>query len=138
LDLNSDWGLLILRIGIAAVFLAHGWPKLNPYSEMKGVTGVAGFFQQLGIPFPKLSAWIVALLETVGALALALGLGTRLLGAAFAFDMLVAIYKAKIGMMKAPFSGQNGWDFEFSLLVAGLALVFTGAGNISLDRILGF
>lgn len=133
----SDWGLVILRVGIAVVFLSHGLPKLNPNSDMNGIVGVAGFFQQLGIPFPKLSAWVVALLETIGAVALALGLGTRLLGAAFAFDMLMAIYTAKIGTMKAPFSGQNGWDFEFSLLISGLALVFAGAGGISLDRVLG-
>lgn len=132
----SDWGLLILRVGIALVFFVHGWPKLNPNSEMKGVQGVAGFFQQMNIPFPRLAAWIVALLETVGAVALALGLGTHLLGAAFAFNMFVAITKAKIGMMKAPFSGQNGWEFEFSLLVAGLALFFTGAGAISLDALI--
>ena len=134
----SDWGLLILRIGVALVFFSHGWPKLNPNSEMKGINGVAGFFQNMNIPFPKLSAWIVGLLETAGAIALAVGFGTRLLGAAFAFDMFVAITKAKIGMMKAPFSGQNGWDFEFSLLIAGLALVFTGAGALSLDALIGF
>jgi putative oxidoreductase len=133
----SDWGLLILRVGIALVFFSHGLPKLNPNSEMKGIQGVAGFFQQLNIPFPKLSAWIVALLETVGAIALALGLGTHLLGAAYAFDMFVAIVKAKIGMMRAPFSGQNGWDFEFALLIAGLALVFTGSGAVSLDYLFG-
>lgn len=74
----------------------------------------------------------------VGAIALALGLGTQLLGAAFAFDMFVAISKAKIGMMKAPFSGQNGWDFEFSLMITGLALLFTGAGEVSLDALIGF
>jgi len=133
----SDWGLLILRIGIALIFFSHGWPKLNPHSDMKGISGVAGFFQQMNIPFQRLSAWIVALLETVGAIALALGLVTRLLGLAFAFDMFVAITKAKIGMMKVPFSGQNGWDFEFALLSAGLALMFTGAGDVSLDALFG-
>lgn len=123
----SDWGLVILRVGLAAIFLAHGWPKIN------GIAGVSGFFAQLKIPMPTLSAWIVALLETVGAVLLVVGFGTRVLGALFAFDMLVAIYMAKIRMMKAPFSGQNGWEFEFALLVGALALVFTGAGSISLD-----
>jgi len=135
---SPDWGLLVLRIGIALVFFSHGWPKLNPKSEIKGIAGVADFFQKMNIPYPKLSAWIIGLLETVGAIALALGLGTQLLGAAFAFDMFVAISKAKIGMMKAPFSGQNGWDFEFSLMITGLALLFTGAGEVSLDALIGF
>ena len=60
---SPDWGLLVLRIGIALVFFSHGWPKLNPKSEIKGITGVADFFQKMNIPYPKLSAWIVGLLE---------------------------------------------------------------------------
>lgn len=128
----SDWGLLILRVGLAAVFIAHGWPKI------KGVAGVSGFFAQMKIPFPLLSAWIVALLETVGSVLLILGFGTRALGALFAFNMLVAIYVAKIRTMKAPFAGQNGWEFEFALMVGALALLFTGAGSLSLDAGFGF
>ncbi len=30
-----------------------------------------------------------------------------------------------------------GWEFEFSLLAQALALVFTGAGGIGLDRLIG-
>ena len=41
----SDLGLLILRVGLGVVFLAHGWPKINPNSPMHGVAGVAGFFK---------------------------------------------------------------------------------------------
>lgn len=31
----------------------------------------------------------------------------------------------------------TGWEYEFALMVQALALVFTGAGRIALDRILG-
>ena len=78
----SDWGLLILRLGLGIVMIAHGWPKLNPNGPMKGPAGVAGFLKQLGIPLPTFFAWVVALLETVGAALLILGLGTRILAAA--------------------------------------------------------
>jgi putative oxidoreductase len=130
-------GPLILRLGLGAVFIAHGLPKLNPKSPMQGIAGFAGFLKQLGVPLPTLSAWLVALLESVGAVLLILGLGTRILGLALAIDMLVAIWLAKIRMMKAGFSGQNGWEFEFALLVGALALVFTGAGPLGLDALLG-
>jgi putative oxidoreductase len=133
----ASLGILILRIGLAVVFLAHGWPKINPNSPMKGITGLTGFLKQLNVPMPTFFAWVVALLETVGSVLLILGLGTRILALGFVIDMLVAIVSAKIGMMKAPFSGQNGWDFEFSLLVGALALVFLGAGPLSLDASLG-
>ncbi len=31
----------------------------------------------------------------------------------------------------------TGWEFEFALMVAASALVFTGAGSIALDRVFG-
>lgn len=129
---SADWGLLILRLGVAIVFLAHGIPKI------KNVGQVAGFFKQAHIPLAGLSAWVVSLFETLGTLLLALGLGTRLLGLGFAFSMLVAIVAVKRGMAKASFTGQGGWEFEFTLLVAALALAFTGAGGLSLDAGLGW
>lgn len=135
----GNLGPLILRIGLALVFLAHGWPKLNPNGPMKGPAGFAGFLTQLGVPMPLLAAWVVALLETVGAVLLILGLGTRIWAIGFAIDMLVAIWLARIGMGKASFAGGQtiGWEFEFALLVGALALVFIGAGSLSLDAVIG-
>lgn len=127
----ADIGPLVLRLGLALIFFVHGWPKI------KGIANVAGFFKQMNIPMPGLMAWVVAILETAGAVLLAVGLGTRVLAILFAFNMLVAIYKAKIGMMKSGFSGQNGWEFEFALVVGSLALLFTGAGAYALDATLG-
>ncbi|MER3515365.1 MAG: DoxX family protein, partial [Chloroflexota bacterium] len=86
----SDWGLLILRLGMGIIFLAHGWPEL-PGGPMGGPAGFGGFLKQMGVPLPTFFAWVVALLETVGAVLLILGLGTRLLAVLFAVDMLVAI-----------------------------------------------
>jgi len=135
----NDWGLLILRLGMGLIFLVHGWPKLNPNSPMKGTAGFAGFLKQMGVPLPGLFAWVVALLETVGAVLLILGLGTRILAIGFAIDMVVAIFVAKRGFMKVPFMAQQttGWEFDFALLAASLALLFTGAGSIALDPAVG-
>jgi putative oxidoreductase len=134
-----DWGLLILRVGLALVFIAHGWPKINPNSPMKGVTGMTGFLTQMGVPMPALFAWIVALLETIGSIMLILGIGTRILALAFVVNMAMAIWLARIRMMKSAFAGGNaiGWEFEFVLLVGALALLFTGGGAISLDKMIG-
>jgi putative oxidoreductase len=133
----ADLGPLILRIGLGLVMLAHGIPKINPNSPMKGITGLTGFLTQLRVPMPTLFAWVVALLETVGAVLLILGPGTRILAIGFAIDMVVAILLVKIGMTKAPFYGQNGWEFEFSLLIIALALVFLGPGRYALAPGLG-
>jgi putative oxidoreductase len=106
---------------------------------MRGTAGFAGFLRQMGIPLPGFFAWVVALLETLGAVLLILGLGTRILALGFAVDMLVAILVAKRGFMKVPFMAQQatGWEFDFALLAGALALIFTGAGRIALDPLFG-
>jgi len=135
----GDVGPLILRVALGIIFLVHGWPKLNPNSPMRGTAGFAGFLRQMGIPLPGFFAWVVALLETLGAVLLILGLGTRILALGFAVDMLVAILIAKRGFMKVPFMVQQatGWEFDFALLAGVLALIFTGAGRIALDPLFG-
>jgi putative oxidoreductase len=123
---------LILRLAVGIVFFAHGRGKL------KDPAAFAGFLRQLGVPAPVLNAWLVALLETVGAVLLVLGVATRLLALGLVVDMLVALTQVRIG--HAPFkSGPQGggWEFEFLLLALTLALVFTGAGRFALDPYLG-
>ncbi len=107
---------------------------------MKGPAGFGGFLKQMGVPLPIFSGWIVALLETAGAVLLILGLGMRILAFMFAVDMFVATFVAKRGMMKVGFTAQQatGWEFDFALLAISLALFFTGAGSIALDPLLGF
>ena len=106
---------------------------------MKGAAGFNGFLKQMGVPLPTFFAWVVALLETVGAVLLILGLGTRILAVGFAINMLVATFVANRGFIKVPFMAQQttGWEFDFALLAGSLALLFTGAGSIALDPVLG-
>ncbi len=53
--------------------------------------------------------------------------------------MLVAAFVAKRGFMKVPFVAQQttGWELDFILLAASMALLFLGAGSIALDSLLG-
>ena len=134
-----DLAILILRLFVGVIFIVHGWPKLNPRSPMKGVAGFGGFLKQMGVPLPMFLAWVVALLETVGAVLLFLGLGTRILAAGFAINMLVAILLAKIRFLRVGFTAQQatGWEFDFLILGVSLALFITGSGGLGLDRLLG-
>jgi putative oxidoreductase len=130
----ADVGELILRLALGFVFFPHGWAKL------KDPATFTGFLRQLGVPAPAFFGWLVALLETVGAGLIILGVATRVLALGLAIDMLVAIVAVKIRMAKAPFSSSaqvQGWEFEFLLMAGALALVFTGAGRLALDPYLG-
>src|SRR3989442_13429293 len=91
----SDWGPLILRLALGVTFPFHGWLKLNPKGRVIGPAGVAGWLKQMGVPLALFVACVVVLLETVGAALLILGLGTRILAAGIAIDMLVAIWLVK-------------------------------------------
>src|SRR5713101_8942007 len=84
-------GELILRLALGITFLAHGRGKL------KSPAAFAGFLRQLRVPAPLFSAWLVALLETVGAVLLILGVATRLIALGLAIDMVVALARVRIG-----------------------------------------
>ena len=125
---------LVLRLTLGILFLPHGLEK------MKAPSGLASFLRQLGVPAPLLAAWTVALLESIGAVLVIVGLATRPLALGLAIDMLVAIVSVRIGKGKAPFvttQQVSGWDLEFALLGGSLALAFAGAGRFGFDRFLG-
>src|ERR1051325_7207457 len=96
-DSIRDLGNLILRLGVGIVFFPHGMMKLN-----NGPAGFADFLTKRGVPLPMTAAWLVVLLETLGAGLLILGLGTRVVALGFTIDMLVAIVLVKMGMAHAP------------------------------------
>jgi putative oxidoreductase len=136
----SDLGLLILRSGLAIVLLAHGWLKINPKGPVKGPAGFGAGLKKMGFPFSGLFAWIVVLLETVGAGLLVLGLGTRVIALLLAIMFIVIILYVKRRLMKTSFMGQQttaGWELDFAMLVGALALLFTGAGGFALDSVVG-
>jgi len=116
--------LLVLRLAVAVVFIAHGCAKLFVF----GHAGVADFFTELGVPLPGIAAWGVALLEFGGGLALAAGLFTRVLSLLFVVDMLGAI-----GFAVFPKGFLGGYELEFLLAAAALSLALAGAGAYSLD-----
>jgi len=119
-------GLAVLRVAVAAVFINHGRQKLFVY----GFAGVTGAFTQMGVPLPGIMGPLIGLLEFFGGIALVAGFLTRPLALAFAFDMLGAILLVQLK------KGFSGYELEFLLLGASMALVLTGAGTFSVDAFL--
>ncbi|MEK7640449.1 MAG: DoxX family protein [Patescibacteria group bacterium] len=124
IPLLSDWALLAVRVVIAAIFLAHGWPKLKDLKQNAANFGMMGF---------KPGAFwgtIVAFVEVFGALAILAGFQVQIAGVLLAMDMFVATgWKLKQGMKLV-----NGVELDLLLLVVCLALVTLGAGMYSLQN----
>lgn len=118
----SDWALLALRLAVAAIFLAHGWPKL------KNLKGTQEWFGSVGFKPGWLWGTYVALLETVGALMLILGFGTQAAAFLLAGQMAVAaLWKKKMGKGLA-----DGYELDLSLAAACLILATMGGGALAL------
>jgi len=104
-----------------------------------GFTGTMGFFTEaMHLP------WIVALLvivgEFFGSLGLIAGLLTRFTAASFMVIMLGAITTAHLqnGFFMNWSGKQQGEGYEYHILVIGigLALLVTGAGKWSVDKVI--
>lgn len=125
---TQEWAILILRLIVGIVFVAHGGQKLF----MMGFGGVAGFFGSLGIPLPMVAAIGVTLLELVGGLALILGIGTRYVAALLVLDMLVAI--VTVHLTNGFFVSDGGYELVLLLAAGALFFALAGPGQFSLDQ----
>jgi putative oxidoreductase len=133
---SSDFPALICRLTLVLVILPHGLQKTLGWFGGYGFQGTVGFFTgTLGIPL--VVAVLVIAAESLGALAIALGLLTRFCAASMAIVMLGAIFMAHWGNgFFMNWSGQQaGEGFEYHLLVIGLslALLVSGGGKYSAD-----
>ena len=121
---NKDLAVLLLRLGVGAIFIVAGWGKLT------GIEGTQGFFGELGIPMPVVMAWVVALTEFVGGIMVLLGLYIRIPTVLLAIVMLVAIF-----MVNLP-QGFAEMRLDLMLLLSNLSLFFLGSGRYSIDALL--
>lgn len=113
-----DWGLLLIRLGLAAVFLTHG------ISKFQNLDQTTAFFGMLGLS--AFWVYLVATVETLGGAAMLLGYFSRFAGALLAVVMVVAIALAK---WKMGFLG--GYELDLTLLLAALGIAFAGPGTMT-------
>jgi putative oxidoreductase len=130
--------LLVQRLALGLIMFPHGAQKLLGWFGGYGYAGTMGFFTEtMHLPAPL--AFLVIVAESIGAIGLVLGAGTRIAALGIVAVMLGAIFTSHIhiGFFMNWFGGQPGEGFEFHLLVLALALplVVRGAGALSLDAV---
>jgi putative oxidoreductase len=121
--------LLILRVGIGAMFIGHGLPKLMAGPEMWAKIG--GAMAILGVTgFPEFWGFMAAVAEGVGGALLILGLFTVPAGLMMAFTMVIAALVHITGG-DGIFTGAS---HAIELFFVFIFLSIAGAGSYSADH----
>jgi putative oxidoreductase len=133
------YGLTVLRLAIAAVFVAHGGQKLLGLWGGPGLTGATAYFASLGLQPAYPLAILASGTEFIGGILLILGWVTRWVSLALAVVMGVAIWKVHYAngffMNWTGAAGQgHGYEFNLVLIAALVCLMFTGPGALSFDE----
>jgi len=136
---DDDLGSLVLRLVLGGVFFPHGAQKAFGWFGGNGMAPTLAFFDQaFGIPAPM--TYLVIAAELLGAIALILGLLTRLAAFGLFAVMAGAVYLVhwQNGFFMNWTGNQQGEGIEYHLLVMAiaLALMIRGGGRASFDRIL--
>ncbi len=130
----NDGLILAARLLLTALFLIFGWRKLRDFS------GTVSQMVQLGVPTPVLAAVIATFMELPVAFAVAIGAFTRPLA------VLMALYSLGTALIGHRYWTVKGADYVDSLdgfykdlsIMGGFLLLFmTGAGQYSIDALLG-
>lgn len=127
IDLSSaPWGILLLRLALAALFFAHVGLKIFVFKP----AGTAGYFRSLGLP--GWFAYVTILAELAGAVALLFGIWPRV----FAL-LLVPLMAGTIVKVHGPagfwFTNPNGgWEYPAFWIAGLLTLALLGDGPLTL------
>jgi putative oxidoreductase len=117
-----DVALLIARILVGVVFMAHGAQKLFGAFGGPGLSAFVGMMGPLG--------YLVAIGEFFGGLGLVVGFLSRFSAASIIVIMLGAIgmVHGKVGFFMNWMGNQGGEGFEYHLLAIAILLVILIAG----------
>lgn len=118
---NIDYAALTLRIGLGAMFIAHGLLKVMVFT----LPGTAQFFESVG--FPGWSAYIVVFAEIAGGSLLLLGIGVRAISLALLPVLLGALY-VHLGNGWVFSNEHGGWEYPAFLTLTAVVQALLGPG----------
>ncbi|MFF7727970.1 DoxX family protein [Streptomyces sp. NPDC008001] len=125
-------GILLLRMMLGIIMVAHGTQKLFGWFDGPGLDGTAKGFAAWGYPAPRTMAVVAGLSEGLGGAGLFLGLLTPLAAAAVLGTMVNALGVTWDGGFLLP----KGVEFTLLVAVSAAALALTGPGRYAADAYL--
>ncbi|MFA5090737.1 MAG: DoxX family protein [Candidatus Omnitrophota bacterium] len=125
-------GLLVLRLGLGAIFMAHGLQKAFGVFTGTGISGFSKMLSGLGFYPPVFWAYIAAYVELLSGLFLIFGILTRV--SAFFLLVLMLVATIKVHLAKGFFLANGGFEYNLLIACACLALLLMGGGQFSLFK----
>ena len=133
--MSFDVGLLILRVVIGLILVAHGSQKLFGSFGGPGLKGFTGWMASMGLKPASIWGLMGALSEFGGGILLATGLLSPVGPLAIIGAMLMAIGLAH--WSKGFWGSKGGYEYPLMLLIVSAVLGLVGPGSYSLDMLLG-
>lgn len=127
-------GKLLLRVVVGSAFIGHGLQKLNGSFGGNGIAGTEKMAEKLGMHPARPNAYAVALTETMGGAAIAVGAATPLAAAGLIATMVTAV--RKVHFKNGPWNSAGGYEYN-AVLIAAVAAIAGGAGKVSIDGLFG-
>jgi putative oxidoreductase len=122
--LAPGWGVTVVRVTVAVILIAAGWQKAGD------IAAVASGFARLGIPAPGVAAPLVVGLEVVGGALLLVGLLSRWVALAVAFQFVVATFYVKWAAQ-----GFGAARLDLVILTAAILVILDGPGRAAIDNV---
>jgi putative oxidoreductase len=128
-------GLLVARLVLGSLMVAHGTQKLFGWFGGYGLAGTAGFFESMGFRPGRAFVAAASLAEITGGLLLALGfLGP--VGPALIISVMI-VAAITVHWKNGLFATANGIEVPLLYAAGAVTLALTGPGLLSLDALLG-
>ncbi|MDD2857459.1 MAG: DoxX family protein [Candidatus Nanopelagicales bacterium] len=124
-----DLAMLLIRLAIGPMLIAHGYNKIFGAG---GLEGTAGWFEGLGLKPGWLHARVAAFTEISVGIAVTIGLLTPLASAGVIGLMVVAMLTDHRG--KGYFVFKGGWEYVLFVAITAAALASAGPGRWSVDN----
>lgn len=132
--LEVDVALVAVRIALAWIFIYNGAAKAFGWWNGPGIDGTADFMSDTAHLNPGgFFAVLVCIIELGAAIALILGLGSRLFALALVGDQIVAIIT--VNWTNGIEQLHAGYELNLALVALALVIVLVGGGRFSIDAL---
>ena len=125
-----DWGILVLRLALGIMFVAHGLQMVFGFFGGPGVKGFSLMLSGLGFVPATLWAYIACYTVLIGGFLVIVGVQTRLVAALLLIFILTA--GIKVHLNKGFFLSNGGFEYTFIIAAICLALILLGPGKFNL------